>query len=93
MPIERFRGPDGFRGLRDAKAAVVSKAVLLSFKTPTEWRQKYHSNAGIGAFLINTQLQLGEEKPAGPWNRFNGFADDVAQTVKTVRAHAARAPH
>jgi hypothetical protein len=33
--------------------------------------------------LINTQLQLGGDKPSvGPLNRFNGFADDAVQTVE-----------
>jgi hypothetical protein len=49
----------------------------------------------IDASFINTQLQLGEGKASGaPLNRFNGFADDAAQTVETVRMqHRPGAPH
>lgn len=50
---------------------------------------------GIDASFINTRLQLGEEEAsARPLNRFNGLADDAAQTVETVRVqNRTGAPH
>ena len=65
--------------------------MLLSFQD--YWvASEYHSNAGISAFFINTQLQLGEEEAGGgPLNRFNGFADDglklLKQFVRTLASH------
>jgi hypothetical protein len=49
----------------------------------------------IGLSFINTHLQLGEEEDSGgPLNRFNGFADDAAQTVETVCVqHPQATPH